>query len=424
MHKNPRFILWVAVSLLALASCGQGSASSKAASSASSGTSAEGSASSSPDVASSSSGVPSTSEGVSSSTSIPRFTITFQNWDKSVLQMSDWNQGETPSYTGATPTRAGVSGVTYAFTGWSPEIVPVVSAATYTAQFSSSGNPALSDSISFGKYPQTVVEDAATLAALESATDTDGDGYIECGDGEYKQAKALTSGVASLSGNVTFVYDSTYYFKVEPIVWRVLSGKGATSGLVVSEMILSSCNFYTDTTDRTVSGTTIHANNYQYSTLRAMFNGYDGSSYGVENFAGKGFIDRAFDAAEKSLIATTAVDNSRASTGDYSNTNVCADTNDKIFALSSQDMESNSGGSSLSSDDSFRGVLSDFARITCLMMNTEAGSYGYGSWWLRSPDAAYSYYARYLPYYDSSPTSTEANDGTVGFRPALTLTLV
>lgn len=57
-------------------------------------------------------------------------TITFQNWDGTVLQQSTWSYGATPSYNGATPTKNGAE-----FAGWTPEITTVTGDATYTAIF-------------------------------------------------------------------------------------------------------------------------------------------------------------------------------------------------------------------------------------------------------------------------------------------------
>jgi hypothetical protein len=261
------------------------------------------------------------------------------------------------------------------------------------------GKASLGTSFNLGKYPQTVVEDSALKTALASATDTDSDGYLEYGSDEYKKvdsARPCLAGYKSASGNTTFLTGSTYYFKVEPIQWRVLSGKGTLTGLVMSEKILTNSCYYPDySTKRTISGSTVYPNNYQYSTLRAMLNGYDGSSYSVDNFTGRGFLDVAFTEGEKAYITTTTVDN-------Y----CCADTSDKIFALSCEDLINTSYGfnSHYSSFDAARcGVLTDYARATGADMSTDSSYYGNGCWWSRSPFDS-------VPWNDLSGCSRSINE--------------
>ena len=62
------------------------------------------------------------------------YTITFVNWDGTVLQSSPWDYGTTPSYNGETPTRT-EAGKTYTWIGWDEEIVDVTGEKTYTAVF-------------------------------------------------------------------------------------------------------------------------------------------------------------------------------------------------------------------------------------------------------------------------------------------------
>ncbi len=63
------------------------------------------------------------------------YTITFKNEDGTILQASSVAYGDTPSYTGATPTKASTAEYSYSFSGWSPSIAAVTGATTYTAQF-------------------------------------------------------------------------------------------------------------------------------------------------------------------------------------------------------------------------------------------------------------------------------------------------
>lgn len=66
------------------------------------------------------------------------FTIRFLNWDGTVLQTSSVLYGETPAYTGETPTRPDSGGHSYTFEGWSPEIAAVTGDADYYAQYTES----------------------------------------------------------------------------------------------------------------------------------------------------------------------------------------------------------------------------------------------------------------------------------------------
>ncbi len=69
------------------------------------------------------------------SSTVNKYLITFENYDGTELQRKEVSYGDTPVYTGATPAE-----FTYAFSGWSPDVVSVVGAQTYTAQFSSTVN--------------------------------------------------------------------------------------------------------------------------------------------------------------------------------------------------------------------------------------------------------------------------------------------
>lgn len=63
------------------------------------------------------------------------YTIRFLNYDGSVLQSDTYTYGQTPSYTGSTPTKPDTSDYTYTFSGWSPSISTVTGNQDYTAQF-------------------------------------------------------------------------------------------------------------------------------------------------------------------------------------------------------------------------------------------------------------------------------------------------
>ena len=63
------------------------------------------------------------------------YTITFVNDDGTVLQTSQVEEGTMPEYTGDTPTKQETDEFRYFFESWTPEIVPAIADATYTATY-------------------------------------------------------------------------------------------------------------------------------------------------------------------------------------------------------------------------------------------------------------------------------------------------
>ncbi len=87
---------------------------------------------------------------------IKYFTIRFLNYDGETLQELTLAYGETPEYTGQTPTQPATAEYEYTFTGWDKEIVAVTADANYTAQFESNLRVY---SVRFLNYDRKVLED-------------------------------------------------------------------------------------------------------------------------------------------------------------------------------------------------------------------------------------------------------------------------
>lgn len=66
---------------------------------------------------------------------LPEYHYAFINWDDTTLQEGSLTEGETPEYTGETPTRPNEGNYTYEFVGWEPEPGPLYTESIYRAMF-------------------------------------------------------------------------------------------------------------------------------------------------------------------------------------------------------------------------------------------------------------------------------------------------
>ena len=211
----------------------------------------------------------------------------------------------------------------------------------------------------FGSYPQTIKSNGVDITST-----TDARGYYLGTDGEYyAQVIAKPNGYGyTFSNGTTITNNSVYYFKVEPIKWRILSEEGGEA-LILCESIID-CHVY--------SGT---SNNYALSAMREWLNGT--------------FYDTAFKTLQKNLIILTTVDNSVRSTNPneeayrFRTTNryVCEDTLDNVFLLSEQEVTNNNYGCSSdpnSESNSRQKIHTDYA--------LSQGVATYSGWLLRSPE--------------------------------------
>ena len=273
--------------------------------------------------------------------------------------------------------------------------------------------------IYFGEYPQTIKADDVTITDT-----TDSRGYYLGSDGFYYAKVTATpqynvSWVSeyTFSNGASVIDGAVYYFKVEPIRWRILSEENGEV-LILCDSIIEKAkfqsNFYYSRdgfyyTDANGAPENTYANNYEYSEVRAWLN--------------SAFLENAFSLSEQEKILVTLVDNSAASTRYPDNLYVCNDTNDKIFLLSAAEATSSDYGFSTDAYDETKFMpLSDYAIAVGLHMNVSSDFYGNGYWWLRSPYYKESDATRYVLPDGNSYFYTCVSE-YLGVVPALRITL-
>ncbi len=168
--------------------------------------------------------------------------------------------------------------------------------------------------------------------------------------------------------------NTTYYFKYEPLTWRVLD---PTTGYIMCESIVDSqayqnTVYFNGSTYSPALASSAIASDYATSSIRTWLN-YD-------------FYETAFTAGQKAKIKTTALNNDAFSTN-YAQYNSAA-TNDEIFLLSYADALNMSYGfsSSYSTHDTVKQAQgTDYAKCQGLFVSTHDNYCDNSSWWLRSP---------------------------------------
>ena len=280
------------------------------------------------------------------------------------------------------------------------------------------------DLIEYGSYPSSQVTERTLVWRLGrvskswrsygyySGTGTLNDGKMTAGDFmqyadftydgvKYRAVKinsnrpsatSLTSGTSTQKTNG--YSKGTYYFKYEPIVWRVLDSH---SGLVVSEKILDSQAF-----QNVVSGSGANANDYANSSIR--------------KWLASEFANTAFTSAERAKIKTASISTETydAATGQYDTGSV----EDSIFLLSTHEAEDKNYGfvDSTAADASRTATGTAYAKAQGLWTWTGDRAF----WWLRTPGET-GIDASYVTNTGAVDTSHAVGYTDTGVRPAMYL---
>ncbi|MBP5405074.1 MAG: leucine-rich repeat domain-containing protein [Clostridia bacterium] len=270
--------------------------------------------------------------------------------------------------------------------------------------------------IYFGSYPQTKVTDSSLTNALtaqagalpsssnrqhwtsynyyNSSNPADYAWYIDLtyGSDRYRgvyfvdyrsDSTTKTAGTGTLNQKTNgYQINNVYWFKYEPIKWRILS-ESADELLLLCENAIDAQQYYYAAYSGTQSrnGTNVYANNYAESDIRSWLNNV--------------FFNTAFSAADKSAIRSKTVNNNARSanpenypSGINYGTNYYASgsTTDAIFLLSVQEASNSAYGFSSTydqNDTSRRKSSSDYAKAQGAWKDSSSSM---GSWMLRSPN--------------------------------------
>lgn len=283
--------------------------------------------------------------------------------------------------------------------------------------------------INFGYWPQTCEKDETVIAELNAIAGTpplprdkanpynweshEGATYMWQKIVIYNGTKYLgvqmndyrASGVYALSSyimkNGYFTFE-VYWFKYEPIKWRILTTSG-NSAFIMSDIALDSFSiqpdryqgFYNEEygvfrTDQNGNMDGTYANNWEYCFLRQWLN--------------ETFYNEVFNDLQKEIIQTTHLDNTARSSnpneypkyygygenaGKNKYADQCKDTDDKIFLLSLRDITTTAYGFSkdVTAEDPARNLqATDFAKLHGAPMNTNDKKFV--TWYTRSPAPA------------------------------------
>lgn len=223
------------------------------------------------------------------------------------------------------PSRPDENGIHYRFVGWDFDFNTSIfrNYSIYPVWQEFDGNIFMN----FGSYPQTYVNDEATINNLKTLQNANDNRaileYDENGDGVKEKFMALETDreVKSIS-NGDIIKPGINYFRFEPISWMILSDNNGEKKLF-SEHVLDASQF--------------EAEGYDYFDVENGINvrRYDDySKSDIREFVTNDFYNIAFSESEKSQILTTFVDNSEAVYGYEEVKYTCEDTYDKVYLIS------------------------------------------------------------------------------------------
>lgn len=273
--------------------------------------------------------------------------------------------------------------------------------------------------IYIGYWPQREIIDTDTLAAVEKIKTVNDRGYIEYKGMEILKYTVVNNWIYAedeQSGSEIFVNatgyepEQTYYFLVEPVLWKVMQYNSFTKqAILITDNIIDSRCYQPLKGSRIINDDTIYASNYEYSQIREWLN--------------NDFFNLCFTSEEKAMIEPTLCQNKcvcQYLPGEFVNN----PTTDNVWLLSYQQVTSQTYGfkNDGTCDVTRYAKATNYANARGLIKHT-VDQYITSIWLIRT---AYEYSREYIAYvgYDGLGQKTFYPDAeNVGTRPAITITI-
>lgn len=257
------------------------------------------------------------------------------------------------------------------------------------------------DFILFGSYAQTIKSDDVKIIG-----GPDDKGYYKGNDGEkYVKVTYLEptytlgfkNSLTTLSNGNSLEIGEDYFFKIEPIRWRILN-ETEDSALIVCDQIIEQVSyqpFYKASNDYSYIEKTSISDFGYYNSLKKMPENTFASNYKysyIRYYLNDTFFNKAFSFSQKSVIKQTTVDNGASSALSSKDIYACQNTLDYIFLLSIEEMNKPSYGflpninSNTNPNCSARTrTTTDYGKAKGLYTYSSPNNYGNGVYFTRSP---------------------------------------
>lgn len=294
------------------------------------------------------------------------------------------------------------------------------------------------DCVWFGEYPQSEVVMAGSIAedALEKMNEYfqvkyevvtadefaviqnanyDDNGDAEINGVKYRRLKGEDATYCCPEEDLDWYpnydwkgdYTTYHYFKYEPIKWRVLDVNN-DEAFLLSDVILNNLYYHSESDEVF----------WSESTMRSWLNGYGASDNKSKiDYSNNNFLESAFSSSEQMAIKTNLI-TGHDNVYDEGITDGGPDTIDKIFLLSTSEVDGKYGFSNSLYDEARKSKTSTYA-------SAMGAYYDYDGWYLRSPGIEGN---SAVALVDSSgklySLGSGVHYGSEGIRPALYLNLV